>query len=243
MKSSMKSFLSLLAVTAASALTPVYADGTFRPTNFKVTFYEVGVQNSSSGSRSPIFQNTSGEELDIANAGTQLFSRLTKPANGTYDQIYVLVNNSVKINGADGTGCFTRGGATSAVTSGEYAVTTNNAALRGEATTTETGFGGVGENGPVTPRLIGSINGSVRTVTLGLVSSTNPVIGGGGTINRYLYTGDIGKTYRITDSTTGTIAFHFDTSSGVTFQGTCARSTYGLLSVNLAIETNAEQVQ
>lgn len=240
MKSSIRNFFSIIALTTVNATIPAYADGTFRPTSFKVTFFEVGVQNSATGSRSPIFKNDSGEELDIANPGALGFSRLTKPSNGTYDQIYVLVSNSVKINGTDGTGCFTRAGASSAVTTGQYLVTTNNAALRGEATTTETGFGAIGQNGPYTPRLIGSLNGAVTLLTLGLVSSTNPVVGGGGVINRYLYTGNIGNTYKVTDGTTGSIAFHFDTSNGVTFQGGCSNSTHGLLGVDLTISTNAE---
>jgi len=243
MKSSTKNLLSLLTLTAVNAFSPAYADGTFRPTSFKVTFFEVGVQNSATGSRSPIFRNNSGEELNIANPGALGFSSLTKPSNGTYDQIYVLVSNSIKINGTDGTGCFTLSGASSGATNGQFSVTTSTEALRGEATTTETGFGAVGQNGPATPLLIGSLNGAVTSVSIGLVSSTNPVIGGGGVINRYLYTGNIGNTYRVTDSTTGSIAFHFDTSNGVTFQGGCSKATYGQLRVNLTITTNAEVAQ
>ena len=240
----------IFALTASNSLNPTHAQvvtATVRPESFKVTFYEVGIQNSITGSRSPIFKNDNGEELDIANPGALGFSRLTKPSNGTYDQVYVLVKNSVKVNSSNNPGgaatCFTRGGASSSLAAfpRSYAVTTANPALRGEATTEEIGFGAVGQNGPETPRLIGSLNGSVRDVTIDLVSSSNPVRNGGGAINRYLYTGIIGATYKVTDSTTGTIAFHFDTSQGLNFLDGCAGTNNGTLKVNLVITTNAER--
>jgi hypothetical protein len=225
----------IIASTSIATLLPARADGIFRPTAFKVTFYEIGLRNSVTGARNPIFQSNSGTQVDLSQPSTLTLISGSRPTNGTWDQAYALFSNSIILGGTDGNGCFIQSGATDTDNDGTFEIVTNNAALSGLATTTESSFGG--SLGPGTPSVTSAVNGSaVTNLESYLVSSSNPTPGGGGSINRFLFIGTIGNPVTITDQSTGTVTYIIDTSRALETSGGCTRVSYSNTGFNISIE-------
>ena len=217
------------------SLAPAYADGIFRPSSFKVTFYEIGFRDSVTGNRTAIFQNSSGTQVDLSQPTTLSLITGVRPQNGTYDQGYALISNSIVLAGTDGNGCYIRAGATASSSNGTFAIVTNNAALRGEGTTTETSWNG--SLGPVTPTVTSTVNGSaVSSLSNYLVSSTNPTPNGGGTINRFLFLGALAKPVIISDSNSGTVTYTVDTSRALEIGLGCGAVFYTGTKFNISVE-------
>jgi hypothetical protein len=207
----------------------------FRPSVFKVTFYEIGLRDSTTGERNPVFQNPSGTQVDLSNATTLNLISGSRPQSGTWDQLYVLIGNSLTLAGTDGNGCFIQAGATDTDTDGTFEIVTNNPALSGQGTTTESSFGG--SFGPNTPAVATSVNGTaVTSLRQYLVSSTNPVPGGGGTINRFLFIGNLGAAVTTTDSNTGTISYSVDASQALDIAAGCASVNYANTKFNMSVQ-------
>jgi hypothetical protein len=224
---------SLLAIGISST---AKADGIFRPTSFKVTFYEIGLRNSSTGARNPIFQSNDGRQVNLSNPATINLANGGRPQSGSWDQAYALFSNTIGLAGTDGAGCYIRGGASDTDSDGSWEIVTNNAALSGEATTTETSFG-FGFLGPGTPAVASSVNGTaVNNLRSYLVSSTNPIPGGGGAIDRFLFIGTLASPVTITDSNSGTINYTVNTSRALETSGGCASVSYSNTTFNISIE-------
>lgn len=234
-KPSFKASLTALASLALLSGAPSLADGIFRPTAFKVTFYEIGLRDSASGTRNPVFQNASGIQADLSSAKTLDLASGVTPSAGTWDQLYALVGNTIVLGGGDGTGCFIRSGASDTDTDGTFEIVTNNAALSGEGTTIEPSFGG--SLGPNTPAVTTNVNGSAVTgFTQYLVSSSNPLPGGGGTIDRFLFVGTLGSPVTIKDKVKGTIIYTVDTSQALQITGGCGSVNYANTKFNMSVE-------
>jgi len=218
------------------------ADGIFRPSTFKITFYEIGIRNSSTGALLPVFKESNGIEYDLSSPNVTF----NPPSNfslvpGSYDQLYVLTSNVLKISGNDGT-CFITGGASQTQNDGDWAVVQTGNAGAGEATITENGFnsGGVYDLGPVTPAVSAAVNGTATsTLAQYLVSSSNPVPGGGGTVNRFLFIGGLANSINLDASTTTkTVGITIDTSQSGRITGNCAVYRFSLTKFALTIKDN-----
>ena len=214
-----------------------FADGIFRPSKFKVTFYQIGLRQSSTGVLNPILDSGTGVEVDLSNPGDSLSLASGKePRDGKWDQIYALVSNRIKVAGTDGNGCFIRSGAAAAFTNGTSAIVTANAAQSGEATTISEDYGTPGDFGPYTPSITSSVNGtSTSDLKEYLVSSTNPTPNGGGSINRFLYIGSISPV-TINSGSRGSVIYTIDTSQAGQISGNCGGYSYGNLQFNMSIQ-------
>ena len=227
--------LALFSLGASKAV----ADGIFRPDTFKVTFYEIGLRDSSSGTLNPILDESSGVEVDLSNAGQSLSLASGKtPASGQWDQLYVLIKNSFKVSGGDGTGCYIQDGASAIHSNGTTAIVTSNSSQSGEGTSIHNDYGTPGDYGPYSPSITSSVNGSaVSNLKEYLVSSTNPSPNGGGTINRYLYIGDI-TPVTISSSSGGSVIYTIDTSQAAEISGSCGGFSFGNLTFNMSVTQN-----
>lgn len=238
-------FLKLItaaSVCAFSALplctTKASADGIFRPDTFKVTFYQIGFRNSTTGTLNPVLNSSSGVEADLSNAGSSLsLASSQTPSEGNWDQIYALIKNSIKVSGTDGNGCFIKDGA-SAIADDGTAIVTTNSSESGEGTTTSMFYDGAGDFGPYSPDIASSVNGSAVTdLKEYLVSDSNPTPSGGGTINRFLYIGNI-TPITISDGSSGTIIYTIDTSEAGEMHDNCSKYSFGNLNFNMSVIQN-----
>jgi hypothetical protein len=215
-----------------------YADGIITPSTFKIKFYETGLRKSATGETSPIFQSTSGIEIDLSSPETYSLATAVRPTADTWDQGYALTSNSVVIAGNDTSGCYIQAGATDADTDGTYEVVTNNAALSGMATITENEFGIDGNAfGPANAAVTATVNGiAATTLTVSLVSSSNLTPGGGGTVNRWMFLGTLADPVEITSNNSGTIIYTIDTSESMQIINTCSSVDFVNTKFNISIE-------
>jgi len=236
-----KTTFAAIAITSTTLwCQPSWSDGIFRPNIFKVRFYQIGLRDSATGALLPVFRDDNGIEYNLSDPNVTFeppssFS-LTP---GSYDQLYVLTSNTIKVSGNDGV-CFTIAGANKTQNDGDWDIVQNGAAGAGEATITESGFngGGINDKGPVNPAVAAAVNGSpTLNLVQWLVNSNDPTPGGAGVPNRYLFLGAIANPLNI-DSTTNpkTVGITIDTSQSGRITGGCAQYRFQLTKFALTIK-------
>ena len=123
-----------LSLTLLSTTNIALADNDlqFRPEKLETKFYEIGFRNSSSKKLVSVFANSEGIPINLATQGglNTLASGMGLTDSGTFDQMYVLVSNTVSVSGAAYSGCFIKSGNTS-YSNGDINIGTNNSALEG----------------------------------------------------------------------------------------------------------------
>jgi len=221
-----KKILQTLSTTLFFSATPAFADGLFRPSLYEITVYEAGLQNSQTGERTAVFKNESGVTIDLANPGTlrNLASGASMKA-GSWDQIYSITSNTQSYAGNDGNGCFIRqGSATYPNPDNDPLLTTNNAGLAGTRRFTVNSFApDAPELGPMTSPSTADAGGRpISNQRAWLVSNSNPVPNGGGTINRILYIGSLESPIN-TPFDTVNITSTYDLRNSFEITGGCAR--------------------
>ena len=199
------------------------ADVNFRPSKLEAVFYEIGFRNSSSGKFVSVFANSSGVTIDLATEGglNTLSSGLSLNDSGTFDQMYVLLSNTVSVAGEPVTGCYIKSGDFS-YNDGDFNIGTTNSALAGTANLTETGFGMQDANMDVlnsyktTPAVTTSLNGTATSnLDLYLVNKDTKTPGLGGTINGLLFLGDLANSINLDSSKEGTLWVEVDSSEAM----------------------------
>jgi len=199
------------------------ADVGFRPSKLEAVFYEIGFRNSSSGKFVSVFSNSSGVTIDLATEGglNTLSSGLSLNDSGTFDQMYVLVKNTVSVAGEPVKGCFIKSGDFS-YNDGDFNIGTTNSALAGTANLTETGFSmqdadmNVLNSYKTTPAVTTSLNGTATSnLVLYLVNKDTKTPGLGGTINGYLFLGDLANSINLDSSKEGTLWLEVDSSKAL----------------------------
>jgi len=221
-----KKFLQAFSTAIVLYGAPALADGLFRPSLYEITVYEAGLQNSQTGERTPVFKNDSGVTIDLANPGTlrNLASGASFKA-GSWDQIYSITSNTQSYAGNDGNGCFIRqGSATFPNPDNDPMLATNNAGLAGTRRVTFEAFNLAGTDlGPLTSPSTADAGGRpISNQRSWLVSSSNPVPNGGGTINRILYLGNLASSIT-TPVDTVNITSTYDLRNSFQTTGGCAR--------------------
>ena len=198
-------------------------DVSFRPDKLLAVFYEIGFRNSSSGKFLSVFSNSSGVVIDLAAEGglNTLSSGLSLSDSGTFDQMYVLISNTVSVSGGPVTGCYIKSG-DFAYNDGDFNIGTTNSTLAGTANLTETGFGNQDANMSVlnsysgNPAVTTSLNGTATSnLVLYLVNKETKTPGLGGTINGYLFLGDLASSINLDDSKEGTLWVEVDSSDSL----------------------------
>jgi len=180
MKNFIKRIFNIKAITPfvvlSSALSfPAFA-GVTTPTKYLVTFYRVGLLNTSDGTYFDLFNNPGGIQIDISKTGsaTALVSNAPAPPLGkTYDSVYGIVKNVYVINGSSA-GCYTRASAVNSDPSPDPWVTPNVAESGDLVMTHNHYFPGFGPN---LTDVDGTVTGSasVSTMYSFLVNSSNPL--------------------------------------------------------------------
>ena len=196
------------AVGLALALTafPSRSQVLFRPSLYEVTFYEAGVIDSRTGQRAAIFQSSAGVTVDLSVSGAvEALAKNAVLPDGVWDQVYSLVSNTQVYSGSDGKGCFVKAGQV-AYDGGisDPLVATSNKAEAGVRRVTFTSYrdGGGPTLGPMKAPSSGQVLGNkVLNLQGWLVSSRNPVPGGGGLIDRHLTIGDLSRSLKTPDDT------------------------------------------
>ena len=199
------------------------ADVSFRPDKLEAVFYEIGFRNSSSGKFVSVFSNSSGVVIDLATEGglNTLSSGLSLSDSGTFDQMYVLISNTVSVSGGPVTGCYIKSGDFT-YNDGDFNIGTTNSTLAGTANLTETGFGiqdanmGVLNSYRGIPAVTSSLNGTATSnLVLYLVNKETKTPGLGGTINGYLFLGDLASSINLDNSKEGTLWVEVDSSNSL----------------------------
>jgi len=236
-------FITATATTLALSI-PSYANGVFRPSAFKVKFYEIGLRNSATAERTPIFLSTDGTTLDLSNTKDHIDSLSAgqrTPALGSWDQVYALLSNTITASGNDGT-CFIENGATDTDNDGRWEIVTAVAANAGEGSYTEPSYGDGGFLGPNDPSVTSNVNGTpVTSLKQWLVSSSNPTPGGGGAINRMLFIGTPAQPVVVTDGPKK-VTYYVDVNEALRMvDGTgnnqgCAAVRSNIIRFNIGIE-------
>ena len=201
----------ILLISSITFSLPLMAEVLFRPTKFAITYYQIGFENSATGERWPIFDDPNGKVVDFSNQNeiNNLVSNV-KAKEGTWDTIYSLVSNSQVVSGSKD-GCYMKSGTFTPNGSYDYDAVTTNAALAGEATIVETSLGDSRPRGPFTTDVIGEVNGQgIKNFTIALVSSSNPVVNGGGDIDRRLFYGTLATPIDTTTKKEGTLWMTID---------------------------------
>ena len=241
----LKKFLFGLTIfTTISVIPNSHATTIIRPSKLETKFYEMGFRNSSTGEFASVFSSSDGQAVDLCSSNSvQTLSENVQLTNsGTFDQMYVLVSNSVSMTGETGSGCYIKSGNYS-YNSGDIPATTTNASLSGTAIVTETGFGGNDANSSIlssykaNPAVSSSVNGeAVENLTLYLVNETNKNPGEGGPYNRYLYLGDLQTSINLSITKKGTLWIDTDTSESVSINSGCTSFNWENTKFGLSIE-------
>ena len=199
------------------------SDLSFRPDKLETKFYEIGFRNSSTGEFASVFSNSSGVPIDLSTEGgiNTLSSGLGLTSTGTFDQMYVIVSNTVSVSGNPATGCFIKAGDYS-YNDGDFNIGTSNSNLAGIANLTETGFGiqDANQNIPstytTTPAVTTTLNGTqTANLKLYLVNKDTKTPGIGGTINALLFLGDLASEINLDSSKAGTLWVDVDSSEAM----------------------------
>jgi hypothetical protein len=220
--------LSLLCIAAFSIGSgPSYG---FTPDLFEVTFYEIGLTNSSN--RALRFKIFSGNAtVDLMSTNTSILSSGVVPTPGTWNEIYVITSNTIRVAGNDGT-CYVRTGNASSSENDFTGVSTNNSALAGPANLTWTDFSG--SSGPENPSVSTSLNGTRATsVVIYTTNSGDPAAPTVNNANRFLFAGSGGISVTTNEGSKGFVQMNFGLSNSMYFANSCgnlsySNSTYGL---------------
>ena len=241
----LKKFLSGLAIFSTfSAIPNSYAETIIRPSKLETRFYEMGFRNSSTGEFASVFSSSDGQQVDLSSSNSvQTLSENVQLTNsGTFDQMYVLVSNTVSMTGDTGSGCYIKSGEYS-YNSGDIPATTTNASLSGTAIVTEIGFGGTNATSSslssykTTPAVSSSVNGeAVNNLTLYLVNGTTRNPGEGGPYNRYLYLGNLQTSIDLSTTKKGTLWIDTDTSQSVSINTGCSSFNWENTKFGLSVE-------
>ena len=219
----------------------------FRPSKLEAKFYEIGFRNSTSGEFVSVFSNSDGTDIDLATEGglNTLSSGLNLTNSGTFDQMYILVSNTVSVSGNPFSGCFIKSADVSYV-NGDFNIGTTNAALAGTANLTENGFDGVADMNNLdtyktTPAVTTTVNGTqTSTLVSYLVNKDTKTPGLGGTINAYLFLGDLATSISLDNTKTGTLWFDIDSSEALEVnngeRGTCNTMNWQNTKFGLSVE-------
>ena len=239
----LKNVVASFAVLAAAAdvffLDDAFAQF-FSPTQFKVTFYKMGLENSSTGERWAIFDNSNGQEVDFSqpNSISSLATGVVA-VSGTWDRIFAITSNSQTVSGSTtSNSCFVKAGSYTKSQFGEYRAATAISGLAGVATIIEDTFSataGVIDVSPVDTLVSSEFNGDqVSDLKVALVSSSNPVVGGGGTINRRLFFGTLPQPINTSTKKDGTIWITVDPTNR--FEDSCSTYTEDGIKFNLSVQ-------
>ena len=213
---------------------PALADNDlqFRPTKLQAKFYEIGFRNSTSGEFATVFANSSGTDIDLAaeDGLNTLSSGMSLSDSGTFDQMYILVSNTVSVSGNPFSGCYVKTVDVS-YSNGDFDIGTTNSALAGTANLTETGFSGVADMSNLNsyktnPAVTTTLNGTqTSNLDLYLVNKDTKTPGLGGTINSYLFLGDLANSIDLDSTKEGTLWVDVDSSEAIEVNngqiGTC----------------------
>ena len=106
----LKGITTAIGFSLLSISNPALADNDlqFRPTKLQAKFYEIGFRNSTSGEFATVFANSSGTDVDLATEDglNTLSSGMSLTNSGTFDQMYILVSNTVSVSGNPFSGCY-----------------------------------------------------------------------------------------------------------------------------------------
>ena len=241
----LKTVVASFAVLAAAAdvffLDDAFAQF-FSPTQFKVTFYKMGLENSSTGERWAVFDNSNGQEVDFSQPGSiSSLATGVVAVSGTWDRIFAITSNSQTVSGSTtSNSCFVKAGSytKSQFGGGGYPATTADSGLAGVATIIEDTFSataGVIDVSPVDTLVSSEFNGDqVSDLKVALVSSSNPVVGGGGTINRRLFFGTLPQPINTNTKKDGTIWITVDPTNR--FEDSCSTYTEDGIRFNLSVQ-------
>ena len=234
----------LFSLSVFGSMNIAVADTTFRPSKLEARFYEIGFRNSSTSDLAPIFSSSEGQVIDISslNSITTLKEGVALTNSGTFDQLYILASNTVSITGETGADCYLKAGDYS-YNDGDYPAATTNSSLAGVANVTETGFGnkdadmGDLNSYKTTPAVTTEVNGTQTTsLDLYLVNKDTKIPGLGGTINAYLFVGNMANTINLNSSKEGTIWVDFDTSESSELNTACTNANWVNTKFGLSIE-------
>ena len=219
----------------------------FRPTKLEAKFYEIGFRNSTSGEFASVFSNSSGTDINLATDGgiNNLSSGLTLTNSGTFDQMYILVSNTVSVSGNPFSGCFIKSSDVS-YSNGDFNIGTTNSALAGTSNLTETGFNGVANMSSLStyktnPAVTTTLNGTqTSNLVLYLVNKDTKTPGLGGTINSYLFLGDLASSISLDSTKEGTLWVDVDSSEALEVNngkiGTCNTMNWQNTKFGLSVE-------
>ena len=185
---------------SAQSYGPEYAT----PSSFKVTFYQLGFYNATTGDLYPILNSDSGVEVDITNAsaGSVLASGAADPPAGIqYNYIYGITKNQFKLKVATAH-CATKAVSNTfngtALTGPVATAVSSNA---GELVDTFTGYSngsGGSYNGPETTTIVPSGTGVTKAtaITQQLILKSNPLtplVATSRAADSVLYLGNLGS--------------------------------------------------
>ena len=251
MKSKLVSKLSKLIATSALFFGVSSTPGTIAnqiPTSLKITLYELGFRDSTTGNLNPVFKDLSGNTktdlIQYKGSSTNLTNGLRAPSDGTFDQLYFITSNNPLVSGNNGSGCYIRQGTYSyndgriiggATTNSALAATVSN-----PASITETGFSGSDDNyGPVTPVVTASVNGSATSgMKLVLVNDNNV---SSKPYTKYLHYATLSSPITIADKKEGTLILTYNTDKAMGFEANgggagCEDYYWDTIGVNLSIQ-------
>ena len=218
------------------------------PTSLKVTLYELGFRDSTTGNLNPVFKDLSGNTktdlIQYKGSSTNLTNGLRAPSDGTFDQLYFITSNNPLVSGNNGSGCYIRQGTYSyndgriiggATTNSALAATVSN-----PASFTETGLSGSDDNyGPVTPVVTASVNGSSTSgMKLVLVNDNNI---SSKPYTKYLHYANLSTSITVQDKKEGTLILTYNTDEAMGFRASgggsgCDNYFWDTLGINLSVE-------
>ena len=246
----LKGITTAIGLSLLSISNPALADNDlqFRPTKLQAKFYEIGFRNSTSGEFATVFANSSGTDVDLATEGglNTLSSGMSLTNSGTFDQMYILVSNTVSVSGNPFSGCYIKTVDVS-YTEGDFEIGTTNSALAGTANMTEIGFRGVAadmsnlNSYKTNPAVTTTLNGTQTTnLDLYLVNKDTKTPGLGGTINSYLFLGDLANSIDLDSTKEGTLWVDVDSSEAIEVNngkiGTCNEMNWENTKFGLSVE-------
>ena len=212
----------------------------FSPTQFKITFYKMGLESSSTGERWAIFDDPNGQEVDFSQPSTvSTLATGVSAVSGIWDRIFVVTSNSQTVSGSTSSNsCFVKAGSYTKSEFGEYRAATTDSGLAGVATIIEDTFSdtaGQIDVSPVLTLVSSEFNGDqVSDLKVALVSSSNPVVGGGGTVNRRLFFGTLPQAINTNTQANGTIWITVDPTNR--FEDSCSTYTEDGIKFNLSVQ-------
>jgi hypothetical protein len=207
-------------------------DGNFTPNKFEVTFYEIGLTNTSNTSNR--FKIFSGEQVvDLASNNTNILSSGAIPSQGNWNAIYAIISNTVRVGGNNGS-CYVRSGTASTNLNYFNGVTTSNSANAGNASVTWSSFAG---NSSTNPNISTSLNGTqASSVSLYTTNSASPETPTLVSTNRFLFLGSGGISVTTTSNSRGTVQMNFGLRNAMTFANSCTELSYSNMSYGLSVQ-------